>query len=103
MYFVLMEETPPEMATNREFSSAFQPSLICHQFSSTLLYMMLIRLLPLVLGKEAEFVKSLRRTDQLTHRYAEVREATQQEQITVIRTVEASLSLQAKRFTEGAL
>lgn len=79
MYFVLMEETPPEMATNREFSSAFQPSLICHQFSSTLLYMMLIRLLPLVLGKEAEFVKSLRRTDQLTRRYAEVREATQQE------------------------
>lgn len=76
---VLMEETPPEMATNREFSSAFQPSLICHQFSSTLLYMMLIRLLPLVLGKEAEFVKSLRRTDQLTRRYAEVREATQQE------------------------
>lgn len=57
-----MEETAPEMATKREFSSAFQPSLIC-QFSSTLLYMMLIKLLPLVLGKEAEFVKSLRRTD----------------------------------------
>lgn len=67
----LMEETPPEMATKRELSSAFQPSLICHQFSSTLLEMMLIRLLPPVVGKEAECVKSLGRTDWLMCGYAD--------------------------------